>query len=87
MTLGNNDLHARIRSFLSDSLLSPEAVAALGPDTQLITGGVLSSIVVLSLVAFLEDELSIELEAYEISPEYMNTLDGIVELCLGKIAS
>lgn len=56
----------------------------LGPDDPLISGGLLSSVDVLGLVAHLEDELGVEIAAHEISPDSMDTVSDIVALVRGK---
>lgn len=81
-----DELLDRIRGFLAGALRSPRDSEGIEPHTALISGGLLSSIDVLSLVAFLEDELGIEFQAFEISPDYLDSLADIVSLCESKLS-
>ena len=48
------------------------------------TTGILDSLTTLKLVAFLEDEFLIKVEAHEADEENLNTLETIADLVLSK---
>jgi len=53
--------------------------------TPLITGGILDSISTLKLVAFLEEQYRIEVQAHEADTENMDTIADIASLVKSKL--
>lgn len=78
------EIQTRVKSFILREFLDGEDPAALGPDTQLFTTGILDSIATLKMVAFLEKEFDITIEAHEADAQNLDTLDGIVRLVASK---
>jgi acyl carrier protein len=74
-----------VKTFLLEEFLPGEDPAALESTTPLITGGILDSISTLKLVAFLEGRFGVELQAHEISPDNLNTLDDIAATVQAKL--
>jgi len=70
-----------VREFLAD-----EGPAALTETTQLITGGVLSSIGTIKLVHFLEEHYAVRFEAHEMSADYLDTVSDITDQIAAKLA-
>ncbi len=54
--------------------------------TPLITGGILDSLATLQLVHFLEEKYKIELQAYEVNVDHLNTVADIASLVESKLA-
>jgi acyl carrier protein len=51
----------------------------------LISGGILDSLAILRLSAFLEETFGIEVKPYERSPEYLDTITVITEFVASKM--
>jgi acyl carrier protein len=64
--------------------LKGEDPDALTPTTPLITGGIMDSLSNMKLVTFLEQQFDIAVEAHEISPDYIDTVEQIAELVVSK---
>jgi acyl carrier protein len=55
-------------------VLEGEDPALLGDDTALISSGVLNSLVLMKLVAFLEGRFNVKIKAYEMNSDYLDTI-------------
>lgn len=75
----------KVKGFILREFLEGEDPSALQTDTQLFTTGILDSIATLKLVAFLEKEFSITVEAHEADAENLNTLQAIASLVSAKL--
>lgn len=60
---------------------------AIGADTKLLEGGVLESMKLLKLVAYLEESYGIEIGVENMLPTNFATPAAIVEMVLGLVAS
>jgi acyl carrier protein len=69
----------QVRSYLLEEFLPEEDPDSLTPDTALLSSGVLDSIAVVKLVAHLEDAYGVELEAHEMSADFLDTPAMIAE--------
>ncbi len=85
MQATETDIKEAVKSYILREFLPGESPDALDDSTLLITSGVLDSIATVKLVSFLEETYGIELEAHELSPEYLNTLGDIARLVTGRI--
>ena len=79
-----SDVHDRIKEYILAEFLPGESPELLTDSTPLVTGGILDSIATMKLVAFLEEQFHIKLEAYEMSVDHLNTLADIVQLVESK---
>jgi len=75
-----------IRELLLGGVLAGEDPSALEDSTPLITGGVLDSIRTVKLVGQLEERFGVSFEAFEMSVDYLNTIEGIAATVHGKLA-
>ena len=73
-----------IKDYILEEFLPGEDPARLTDTTPLITGKILDSLALLKLVAFLEDQFQIEIQAHETSADYLNTLVDITSLVQAK---
>ena len=74
---GNSEAAAAVRRFLEeDCLLEPEEIRG---DTPLFSSGRLTSLVMIELVSFLEQEFRIVIDTVEIAFDRFDTLDRIVD--------
>jgi acyl carrier protein len=79
-----DDVKKAIKQFILSEFLPGEDPAELTDTTPLITGGILDSIATLKLVLFIEERYVIALEAHEVDPEHLNTIEQVARLILSK---
>lgn len=82
---GTSPIHDQIMQFITEHFLQGDASATLLPMTPLVSGGILDSLGVLELVAFLESTFGVEFEAHEVSRDRLDTIADIEALVHGKI--
>ena len=78
-------IHDTVKKYILAEFLPGEDPDELADDTPLMTTGILDSLATLKLVAFLEKEFDITVEAHEADVENLNTLDLICNLVGGKL--
>jgi acyl carrier protein len=78
------EIHGKVKAFILREFLDGEDPSALGATTRLFTTGILDSIATLKLVAFLEKEFGISIEAHEADAQNLDTLDDIARLVAAK---
>lgn len=81
-----NDVSVKVKSFVLNEFLPGENPELLTDNTPLVTGGILDSLAILKMVAFLQDEFQIEIEPREASVEYMDSIADITALVNSKLA-
>ena len=87
MTEDLGQIAQAVRETLLQGVLSGEDPAALENSTPLITSGVLDSVRTVQLVGELEQRFRVGFEAFEISVDYLNTIDDIAETIRGKTST
>ena len=80
----HDEIVETVKAFILKQFLPGEDSSALTPATPLITGGILDSLATLEVVSFLEQRYGIELQAHEVDPTRIGTLDGIADLVQAK---
>ncbi len=75
-----------VRQVLLRGVLKGTAHAALENSTPLLTGGVLDSIRMLTMISDLEREFGISFEAFEMSADYLDSIEHISRTIQGKQA-
>lgn len=80
------DTMTAVREFILDRFLAGEDPGRLTASTPLITGGLIDSLGMLQLVAFLEERLGLEFEARELDRDRLDTLDAIERLVRERLA-
>ena len=78
------DTENEIRSYLLGEFLPNEDPSNLKSDTDLIAGGVLDSIALIKLTRWLEERLSIQIEAHETASENMATVARMATMVARK---
>jgi len=78
------EIAQKVKSFLLEEFLPGENPDELKEDTPLISGGILDSVATLKLVAFLEEQFKITVEAHEVDVENLNTIESICKLVQSK---
>lgn len=74
-----------LKQFIIEEFIPNGENEILADDLNLIESGILDSLAVLKLVAFVEDSFDIALEPDEIDPENLNTINAIYSLIETKI--
>jgi len=78
------DIKATIKAYVLKEFLPGENPDELTDRTPLISGGILDSIATLKLVAFIEEQYQLSLEAHEADAEHLNTIADIAKLIFSK---
>jgi acyl carrier protein len=73
-----------IKDFILKEFLPGENPDELTETTPLISGGILDSLATIKLVAFLEEQFKITVEAHEADVEHLNTLSDIARFVQSK---
>lgn len=85
--MNEEDIKAKVKSFLLNEYLPGEDPAALTDTTPLMTTGILDSIAVLKVVTFLEETFGINIEPHEAVVENLNSLADVARLVLRKASA
>jgi acyl carrier protein len=79
------EIKAEVRNYLIENLMTDGAAISLGDTTPLITGGLIDSIGMISLVRFIEGRFGIVFAPREIDAQRLDTLDEIESLVSRKL--
>jgi acyl carrier protein len=71
------NLETSIERFIVDEILLGSEQTRLDPDESLISSGVLDSLALLRLIAFLEEQMGVTVEDSEVIPENFETVNEI----------
>ena len=74
-----------IKEYILTEFLPGEDPGALEDDTPLITGGVLDSIATIQFATFVEEKYGVEMQAHELSADYIDTLSGMATVVQSKL--
>jgi acyl carrier protein len=74
----------QLRQFVLENLAQPKGVGSFTDDEPLMERGIIDSLDIFRLVAFLEDELGIRVQDEEINPDTLRSLNTIEELVSRK---
>ena len=69
----------KIKQFIVDEFMPDVSVDGLDSDFDLLTGGVVDSLGLLQVVAWLETEFDVAVDDSELGPESFRTVDAIKE--------
>ena len=78
------EIKSAIRQFIAENVLLGVHQATIEDSTPLVTGGLIDSIGMIGLVAFLESQFKVEFDPREINVQHLNTLEQIEELIRKK---
>lgn len=78
-------IKSALKEFILEDFLPGEDPSALEDSTPLITGGVLDSIATIRLATFVDSRFGVDLEAHELSPDYIDTLSKLATLVHSKL--
>ena len=72
-----DDLTLKIKQFIVEDFMPDVPVEELSSDFDLLTGGVVDSLGLLQLVAWLEGEFDVEVDDSQLGPDSFRTVDAI----------
>jgi acyl carrier protein len=81
------EIKTEVRQFIAENVLLGVHQTTLEDATPLITGGLIDSIGMIGLVAFLEKHFEVEFMPREVDAHSLDTLERIEELIRKKLAS
>lgn len=74
-----------LKTFILEEFLPGEDPDALEDSTPLITGGVLDSIATIKFATFVDTTYGVDLEAHELSADYIDTVTDMASLLASKL--
>jgi len=77
-----DQIRSGVRAFIADKFLVGEPPESLRDSTLLMTTGIVSSVAMLELVAFLENTYNITLRQDDLTPDRLDSVDLIAELVM-----
>lgn len=78
------EIRRRVGAYVLEEHLPGERPENLTGSTELITSGIINSLATLKLVAFLEETFGVAVQAHEVNPENLDSLDRITAFVLSK---
>ncbi|QXE89462.1 acyl carrier protein [Geomonas subterranea] len=76
-----------IRSFIETEMAGPGHKASLSPSDSLIDKGIVDSLGVQRLIAYLEKEFGVEIADTEIVPEHFETISAVADFINFKLGA
>ncbi len=74
-----------LKKFIIDEFIPDGHTAEISDDLDLIQSGILDSLAILKIVAFIENHYDISLEPEEIDPENLKTINAIAAMISEKV--
>jgi acyl carrier protein len=68
------DIERNIERFIVDEIMLGDKNTKLDPDQSLITSGIVDSLALLRLIAFIEEQFSVKVEDEEVIPDNFDTI-------------
>jgi len=81
----NMDYNERIKNFILRELCADSGLDSLAEDEKLLEKGIIDSMGILNLLAFLEENFDILLSTEELDPRNFSTLKNIYDLVAKKL--
>ena len=73
------DTETAVESFIVNEIMLGDNSTQIDPNESLINTGVLDSLALLRLIAFIEDQFNVTIEDSEVIPENLETINDIVD--------
>ena len=80
------DMNAKVRTFIATEIMLQDDASVLTDETRLV-GGVMDSLGLLQLVAYVEEEFGITFDEAEFSPQNFRTVSSVERLLESKTRS
>jgi acyl carrier protein len=81
------DFTETIRTFIETEMAGPGTKVALSPSDSLIEKGIVDSLGVQRLIAYIEKEFELQIADTEIVPENFETITSVVEFINNKLGA
>jgi acyl carrier protein len=78
------EIEARLRGFVVSEFLREHGVNTVDPHDDLLSSGVIDSMGVMELVAFIQEDLGVQVDDEDIVAENFRTLRALTDLVLAK---
>ena len=78
------DVASRVKDFIKDEILFEDTDASLADDTPLLNG-IMDSLGLMQLVAFLEEEYDVEIDDADMTADHFRTVGDIEDLVNQKV--
>ena len=75
-----DEIRAALRTFILSNFLVGESPDSLKDSTLLITSGIITSLTLLDLVSFIEQQFSVALQQEDLGPDRLDSIDRIASL-------
>ena len=85
MTESVESIKSALKEYILNEFLPGEDPDALEDDTPLITGGIMDSIATVKFSLFVEEQYGVELQAHELSADYIDTLSAMATVIEEKL--
>ena len=85
MTENVDAIKSTLKEYVLKELLPGEDPEALEDDTPLITGGIMDSISTVKFSLYVEEQFGVELQAHELSADYIDTLSAMTAVIQSKL--
>jgi acyl carrier protein len=79
------NIESALESFIVEEIMLARKETKIDPDESLLSSGILDSLGLLRLVAFLEERFGVAVEGDEVIPENFETIDSIKNFIQHKI--
>lgn len=80
-----SSIQSEVRNFVADNFLFGEDPESLQNDDSFLETGIIDSTGVLELVAFIEDQYSVEVDDDELVPENLDSIDRLINFIESKL--
>lgn len=87
MTDNVESIKDALKEYVLNEFLPGENPDDLEDDTPLITGGIMDSISTVKFSLFVEEKYGVELQAHELSADYIDTLSAMASIIESKLGA
>ena len=77
------DMNAKVRTFIATEIMLEDDASVVNDETRLV-GGVMDSLGLMQLVAFVQEEFGITFDETEVTPENFRTVSSVERLLGSK---
>jgi acyl carrier protein len=81
------DINKTIKEFMISHFLKGDATKTISDDSSFLEGGIIDSVGVLELVAFIEEKYGFRVEDEELVPENLDSVEKLVAYIQSKLAA
>ena len=82
--MSDSDIKKGLRAFILTNYLFTDDESALGDDDSFLDNGVLDSMGVLELIDYLTEDLNVEVDGDEVTPDNLDSINKVVQFVTDK---